>query len=247
MNKRQTTSYGFSLVELLIVIAIIGLLTTVIIANVSSGRTKAQTAQILSDFQSRETALTFMALNHSVTKWWTDDDNSPCKAANPNYAPVIPGNDTVTTCLASPNIVDLIANSPADGLKKYLSTAPTPPVGTGKYQYDRDSADIFDDDDIPNNNCAEPKGATSAGTTASFGALLLLWGMVDYPEIFDAINMAIDGEESLSDNDKRRCGRIRYVKTSSSPPLPPSSPSICTGVLGENCAIFYMLSGNGKF
>jgi prepilin-type N-terminal cleavage/methylation domain-containing protein len=241
MKNKHPTNNGFSLMEILVVIAIIGILTTIILANASIGRTKSQAAQILSDFQTIESALTFMALNHNVARWWSDDDNPTCKNnpnGDPNIAPVIPGNETV--CASNPDIQSLIDNSPADGLAKYLSQAPVPPpVGnpSGPYKYDRDSADVFD---LNENGCADVPGdhATEpVGSVARFGAILELKGMNAVPEIFNAIDKAVDGG---NESDPQLCGKIRYVETGGA-----QGPCSGTGV-GSDCNIVYMLSRDGK-
>jgi prepilin-type N-terminal cleavage/methylation domain-containing protein len=229
---KNPTSRGFSLVELLIVIAIIGLLTTVILANSSKGRVKAQASQTLSDFQSIEAALTFMAVDHGIARWWTENGGTPCSVSV--YAPTIPGNsppDDSPGCESNPTIDSLITYSPADGLAKYLSQAPFPPVSSGTYQYDRDSADVFDPD---GNNCAD----TSVNfNEVGYGANIQLWNMQTYPEIFEIIDSAVDGG---AESEPRYCGKIRYLKTT-------GGNGVCTGTpTTDNCNIFYMLSGDGK-
>lgn len=58
MKKRtQYTKFGFTLIELLVVVSLIGVLATLVIANMNSARERARDAQRKSDLRNIQTAL----------------------------------------------------------------------------------------------------------------------------------------------------------------------------------------------
>lgn len=75
---RAIRSKGFTLIELLVVIAIIGILATVVMAALSSSRSKARDARRASDMQQIKRALELYAFDHGgnypVTSGWAGMD-----------------------------------------------------------------------------------------------------------------------------------------------------------------------------
>ena len=110
---------GFTLLELLVVIGIIGILAALVLASVNQARQKGQIAKTLEDFQQIERALLFFADNEQVTVWWLESDFG---------------------LGADPSIQALVANT---DLSTFLTQAPIPPVGIGSAYYFDSDGDIF--------------------------------------------------------------------------------------------------------
>lgn len=62
-RKKYTSAAGFTLVELLVVISIISLLSSVVFASVNSARAKARWARMMADFREMSTAAEFLLNN----------------------------------------------------------------------------------------------------------------------------------------------------------------------------------------
>lgn len=105
---------GFTLVELLVVVAIIGLLTGMVVISIQNVKAKARDAQRVADINSIATAL---SLYHNDF----------------NAYPIFDGYTTGTDVLS-------IALKDAGT----ISTAPTDPLNTGNYQYYYQSTDGTD-------------------------------------------------------------------------------------------------------
>lgn len=104
---------GFTLLEMLMVIAIIGIFSAVIFTTVQTSRTKAQYAAVTQQLQEIDTAFTVWMTHGDRTDWW--DETSFGLGSNPT-------------------LDDLITNT---DLSKYLSAAPVPALGT-EFEYDND-------------------------------------------------------------------------------------------------------------
>lgn len=94
------TSSGFTLIELLVTIAIIGLLSSVVLASLSSAREKARDVRRLSDIQQITLALELFfdsngrypgpAEGVSTTGEMLGDDDGPIEEALRPYLPAVP-------------------------------------------------------------------------------------------------------------------------------------------------------------
>lgn len=101
--KKSKQKYGFTLVELLVVVAIIGLLTTMVVISIQRVKAKARDAQRVSDINSIATALTL----------YHNDFNT-----YPVYDGNITGTDVVSTALEG---TGTISSVPVDPLNQSAS------------------------------------------------------------------------------------------------------------------------------
>jgi type II secretion system protein G len=99
MNKYLLNKKGFTLIELIVVIAIIGILSAVVIVNISSSRSKARDAKRISDIAQIQLAL------EQYFEW--------CGVYPKNSSGAI---DTITNC--AKKITDFISVIPKDPLTK---------------------------------------------------------------------------------------------------------------------------------
>lgn len=98
MSKYLIGKYrGFTLVELLVVVAIIGLLVTMVIINIQNSKQKARDARRVSDINNIATAL---ALYHN--------DNN----AYPVYTGNLTGSDVVSTALRNAQQISAVPLDP---------------------------------------------------------------------------------------------------------------------------------------
>ena len=109
---------GFTLVELLLVISIIGLFSSIIISTFKQIRHKANATRICEDFKTIETALNMFMSDNNNTSWPLENTWHPVRLSNPFMSHLITSNLT--------NFDD------------YLSQPPIPPEGVSEYFYDND-------------------------------------------------------------------------------------------------------------
>ena len=102
---------GFTLLELLVVIGIIGLLAAIILVSLTGARTSSKATRVLQDFQQLERAILLFADDEDIIEWWKDDK--------------FPGLG------ADPTIQELVDNT---NLSTFLSREPAPPIGDD-YRY----------------------------------------------------------------------------------------------------------------
>lgn len=103
--KKLTT--GFTLIELLVVISIIGILATLMIANLNSGRSRVRDAERKSDIKNITTALRLYANDNNGTfptdssiPWgdiWSNSDGSTIYMQKVPKDPLSPDQDYVYT------------------------------------------------------------------------------------------------------------------------------------------------------
>lgn len=118
---------GFSLIELLIVIAIIGLIATFSVVAFSSAQQKARATSVVDTFQKLEKALIVLAYDQDISAWWTESGLGG--SSNPTFTQI------------------LAAQS---GMSTILGTAPS--YDSVEYRYDNDG-DTFDPD---GDGCGSP-------------------------------------------------------------------------------------------
>jgi prepilin-type N-terminal cleavage/methylation domain-containing protein len=119
MHKRNTHQ-GFTLIEILVVIAIISLLSSVVFATLKTAKEKARIAQVVENIHQMETAFQMLYDAHGC--WPGESGLGTC----------------VTTATSSPTIESLIVNNDF-GMRNYLSQAPVWPFDpTIKWGYDND-------------------------------------------------------------------------------------------------------------
>jgi prepilin-type N-terminal cleavage/methylation domain-containing protein len=109
---------GFTLVELLVVISIIALLSSVVFASLNSAIEKAAVVSIIANLKSVEKAFYLLADDENISLWWPEIDFGSG---------------------GNPNISVLVTNM--NRLGKFLGRAPSLPIGTDM-GYDNDQ-DIF--------------------------------------------------------------------------------------------------------
>jgi len=95
IKKNQTTKFkslteGFTLIEILIAIIVIGILSTISISYVSSTRDKAIAAAYLTTARTLERGFVAKGISDGITTWWDGSDFEGC-AGLYGSSPRIPG------------------------------------------------------------------------------------------------------------------------------------------------------------
>lgn len=109
---------GFTLIELLVVISIIGLLSAIVLSDLSDARDRAAIARIMQEFNTMEKAFTLYVDDQEFSAWPTEAYLT----------------DTFGLA-ADPSISSLIANT---SFSDFMPNTPIPPKGTS-YAYDNDN------------------------------------------------------------------------------------------------------------
>ena len=156
--KSQIFSTGFTLIEMLVVISIIGILATLVAANLNSARSRARDAERKSDIKNIETALRIYY--NDIGSYPANDGSNQMKACDP-------GGNSSCSWGSEWNI----------GTTVYMQTLPKDPLSPNQdYRYSRGSqSDPTDSDSYILQACLENKsdtnGVPSAGAWCPSGTM----------------------------------------------------------------------------
>ena len=144
MNKRTK---GFTLIELLVVVSLIGVLATLVLANLNAARQRGRDAQRKSDLRNIQTALRL---------YYNDFDNYPANMA---------GN--IAGCGADGTSICIWGDPFESGVQTYMSTLPTDPLPSIDYSYAQIDADDYTLTACLE-NASDEKGQVSATCTTGW-------------------------------------------------------------------------------
>jgi prepilin-type N-terminal cleavage/methylation domain-containing protein len=163
---------GFTLIELMVVIAIIGLLATIITASLSTARAKGRDAKRIADIKTIQTALDL---------YYNDNYKYPTALSSlvPNYLPVMPTDPsysvTSATCVSAPSTAGCYKYT-AFASSGTLCNAANPPIkyhiGAALEQTSNSALSNDVDAALNNNSCsgaAADFDGTSVGCTGTAG------------------------------------------------------------------------------
>ncbi len=148
-NKLSNTLKGFTLIELLVVVSIIGILATLVAANLNSARSRARDAQRKSDLKNIQTALRLYYNDYGVYPRSTSGDNYIAGCGN----------------ITSPSLCSW-GSAWVMQSKTYMNTLPEDPLDSQSYQYinndtDNDTYTL----DACLENGSDPQGIPVSGIT----------------------------------------------------------------------------------
>lgn len=157
--KTKFSDKGFTLIEMLVVISIIGILATLIAANLNSARSRARDAERKSDLKNIETALRIYYNDKAA--YPANDGSNHMKACDPATSSCVWGNEW--------NIGTII----------YMQTLPKDPLSpTQEYRYTMGTvANPADTDSYILQACLENKSDTNgipSGAWCSSGIMFQL-------------------------------------------------------------------------
>ncbi|MBU0572262.1 type II secretion system GspH family protein [Patescibacteria group bacterium] len=120
-KKKQT---GFTLIELLVVVSLIGVLATLVLANLNAARQRGRDAQRKSDLRNIQTALRL---------YYNDYDKYPANMAS-----------NIAGCGALGESICIWGDDPFEsGIQTYMSTLPDDPLPDVSYSYQQIDADNY--------------------------------------------------------------------------------------------------------
>lgn len=120
-NDKWTIRQGFTLIELLVVISIIGILATLVTANLNAARSRARDAQRKSDLRNTATALRL---------YFNDYGSYPKNGGTYNISDVLGcGTNGASACGSS------LPWSAGSGPTTYMSSFPKDPLPSQYYKY----------------------------------------------------------------------------------------------------------------
>lgn len=186
---------GFTLLELLIVIAIIGILAAIVLASTSASRDKAQYTQVAQQLKEIEKALWLYHADHvNDTPYWNGSWTY--------WTGSIGGNFQIQKIIdPAPTNTDAIGRFP--GFKNYLSSAPVSPFKAGFYSY------FSKNNPMPSGGCYNnPVTIFSQGGPGV--SIRIVPGGVNPEDLFTALDKIFD------DGDGPTCGRVMFE--SANPP-----------------------------
>lgn len=120
-NKGNKKQKAFTIIELVVVIAIIGVLATIVTVSVQNYMVKARASRIVSEFENIEKAFHMLAAESNINEWWLETDFG--LGSSPRISSIV----SITT-----------TTNPGYKFKNFLSTAPEPPISGAYYYYDND-------------------------------------------------------------------------------------------------------------
>lgn len=107
---------GFTIIEVIVVVTIIGLLTSVVVANINNAKGKARDLKRHADLKAISTALTQYYLAHNKYPSWYDNGINYACSWDPGNGPSFRPGDGCLNLLVT---------------EKFLPSLPTPPRGAG--------------------------------------------------------------------------------------------------------------------
>ncbi len=122
IKKFKKTS-GFTLIELLVVVSLIGILATLVLANLNAARQRGRDAQRKSDLRNIQTALRL---------YYNDFDKYPVNMAS-----------NIAGCGASGDSICVWGEAFASGVQTYMSTLPDDPLPSISYSYQQIDSDNY--------------------------------------------------------------------------------------------------------
>jgi len=176
---------GFTLLELLVLMAIIGMLSSVLVSNTQVGINKARGSNIILNLREVDKAFTLKALRDNIDTWWHEDD-FPEESSWATY------------------ISDLTEGS----ISEFLPIAPeVPGAESYDYAYDNDGNDTFA---LPCDATSLNSSATANQfhRTVTGGVNIVVAPDAHYSsERFQGIFASMDN--TFDDGDGPLCGRVR--------------------------------------
>jgi general secretion pathway protein G len=142
LNRKQS---GFTLLELLIVIVIIGILALIIVPGLASGPKRARDAQRKSDLR---------AVKNALETYFNDNNSYPSASTTA----VTPATDATISGALVPNYMKVIPDDPKGGSAHYNYTCTTVTSGTcTAFKLDADLENTSDHGAgvLPNSNTYE--------------------------------------------------------------------------------------------
>lgn len=193
---KSSYSAGFTVAELLVILAIIGVLASIILSSLNLARDKARATNILRNFQEIEKAMYLFVYTEGIYEWWTE---SPTVFVADSSTPVPGYEHFVSYDDSRISIEDMI--DAGTGFELFLSKAAvTVSGGTGVeygyYNFGHDHVNCTP-------TCPGPPGPTG-GAFYNQGVGVRLNGYGPEDRVYNLLELAVDGViDPLA-------GRIRY-------------------------------------
>lgn len=169
MFTSQSHKQGFTLVELLIVIAIIAILSAVVLGSMSVMRERGQAAKIIGDVRQVRDAIQFR---------YSEGTQYPTEAELEAAYPALVGQTKSIT-----NLID------AGVFEGKFTAAPTANIGNGGYVYDADASDGATE---------YPIASCGSYTNNTYGVNLILEDAIEtHPNVVVELDALVDSSDGL--------------------------------------------------
>ncbi len=122
-TNNKFSKLGFTLIELLVVISLIGVLATLVLANLSAARERGRDSQRKADLRNIQTALQIYYNDYGV---FPDDQTN-----------------SISGCGAAGDSLCTWGETFASGIQTYMSVLPNDPLPNVSYFYDRVTPDDY--------------------------------------------------------------------------------------------------------